>query len=95
MDALGNLMLGLWFMILTGACSGMAFLIFKDHRPVRRDKLGYFVWTSVAVALIIFSMITFGIVCWGAKGESFAVGIRIGKVMADITIDDVTSYHWN
>ena len=41
MDALGNLMLGLWFMILTGACSGMAFLIFKDHRPVRRDKLGY------------------------------------------------------
>ena len=26
---------------------------------------------------------------------SFAVGIRIGKVMADITIDDVTSYHWN
>lgn len=25
----------------------------------------------------------------------FAVGIRIGKVMADITIDDVTSYHWN
>lgn len=36
-----------------------------------------------------------GIVCWGAKGESFAVGIRIGKVMADITIDDVTSYHWN
>ena len=61
MDALGNLMLGLWFMIITGACSAMAFLIFKDHRPVRRDKLGYFAWTSVAVALIIFSMMTFGL----------------------------------
>lgn len=35
------------------------------------------------------------IVCWGAKGESFAVEMRIGKVMADISINDVTSYHWN
>ena len=61
MDAIGNLMLGLWFMVITGACLCMAFLIFKDHRPVRRDKLGYFVWTLVAVALIIFSMMTFGI----------------------------------
>ena len=61
MDALGNLMLGLWFMILTGACSGMAFLIFKDHRPVRSDKWGYFVLTLAAVVLIIFSMMTFGI----------------------------------
>lgn len=61
MDVLRNLMIGLWFFVITFACSDMAFLIFKDHRPVRRDKLGYFVWTSVAVALIIFSMITFGI----------------------------------
>lgn len=61
MDIFVNLMLGLWFFVVTFACSGTAFLIFKDHLPVRRDKLGYFVWTSVAVALIIFSMITFGI----------------------------------
>ena len=61
MDAIGNLMLGLCFMVITGACLGMAFLILKDHRPVRRDKFGYFVLTLVAVVLIIFSMMTFGI----------------------------------